>query len=143
MAERYTETLEGGKKRVRVHITAAEVVALGDTASSGQISTGVNIPAGAKVTRARIKNAGAVVATLTTLTASLGTSGGSYVDILPAATVFASGAVHEGQVVEEVSESARALSVEFVGNDDLATLTGAAGGFDILIEYQPVKHNGV
>lgn len=140
MAQVHKEILDGGRTRVRVHILASEVVALGDTASSGQISLGVSIPAGAKLERARVENGGTLVATLTSLTASLGTSGGSYVDVLPAGTVFAASVVHEQQPVEEVSASARALSIEFVGNDDLATLTGGSpGGFDVLLEWRELQ----
>lgn len=128
-------TVEGAIQRRRVHITAAEVVALG-AATSGEITLGVTMPVGAKLIRARISNAGDAAATLSTLTASLGDAADSD-EMLVHATVFAAGAVNEtAPVLPFAAQTAvYPFVVEFVGNANLSTMTDADGGFDVLLEW--------
>lgn len=133
---------DGRTTFIRFRITTAEVVAIG-AATSGQIALGFTIPANAQIRRAFVKNSGAVAATLATLTASLGTAGGSYTDIIAANTVHAANATSEDLAATKrltVAAASTEIKVEFVGNADLGNLTGAANGFDGYVEYHEPKN---
>ena len=127
---------EDGKiQTARFHITAADIVAIG-AATSGEIDLGFSLPAGAVLLRSQIENAGDAAATLTTLTASLGTTS-SVTDILAAATVFLSGATVETAPVDPLvaKTAAYPLYVGMVGDANLDTMTDLLGGLNVNVAW--------
>lgn len=135
MAQIHKQEFEDGLVRIRAHITAAEVVALG-ASTTGEVSI-ATVPAGAYITRARVENCGVAAATLSSLTASLGENGDTEA-LLAAATVFAANATVETAPVSNVLAKTAAYDVvcEFTGNANLSTMTGAGGGFNVFLEYR-------
>lgn len=121
-----------GVRRMKAFIKASEVVALGASAT-GEIGLWT-VPQGATIIHASVRNGGTLVATLTTLTASLGINGATTA-ILGAETVHAANAIAiTGVAVASegiyASTAARAVVVEFTGNANLEGMTGASpGGF--------------
>ncbi len=138
MPQIHTETFPHGLVRKKAFIKASEVVALG-AAVSGQISLWT-VPANAIIRRARVENGGTLVATLATLTASLGKAATSD-GIMAATAVHAASAVAETGLSAAQSLVAKSVAydviVEFVGDANLSTMTGASpGGFIVTIEYE-------
>ena len=132
------DTIDGVTTRRRIHITTAEIVALG-AVTAGNIDLGVVLPIGAKMTRVRASNAGAIVTGLATLTVSVGDTAAPE-EQLAAATVFASGAVAETDPVTPFAAQTATVSLiaRFTGDANLDTMTGAEGGFDILLEWSEI-----
>lgn len=121
-----------GIVRATAFITAAEVVALG-ASTTGELSLWT-IPAGALILHARVRNGGTAALTLNTLTASLGITGATTA-IMAAETVFAANANAQTGVAVATQAiycetAAKAIVVEFTGDANLSTMTGASpGGF--------------
>lgn len=131
----FADGAAAGQGEVRLTITQAAIQALG-AVSTAQIALG-SLPAKAEVTRAYVLNLGTAMTGLITLTASIGTAGGSYIDTLAAATVFAANAANEGGVVTPVLSytAASAILVQLVGGANFDQLSAGDNGLEAVVKY--------
>lgn len=123
-------------KRVAYKITAADIVALGASAT-GTITLAFNLPPKGLIMACGIKNGGTAAATLSTLTATLGYSGNASA-FIGDQTVFAANAgIHRiPEYQQHASLTADTpLTMLFTGSGNLSGLTGLNDGVIVTIAY--------
>ncbi len=125
-----------GLGRFKRSYTLAQINALG-AVTTGQLAFR-DLPANGRIIRAQILNNGDPAGGVAALTASLGSAGGAYVDVLAPASVFAANAFNEGAIVTPLQSvvADTTLKVQLIsagGNMD--AVTGLASGITVLVQY--------
>lgn len=122
-------------QEMAVTYSAADIVALG-ASTTGELALG-SLPPGAIPMGASVANLGTIAASLTTLTASVGTTAGSFVDLHAAGDVHAADGGEAGPTLEGFVYPAvlTPVLVQFTGNANLSTLTGLDDGVKVVLKY--------